>query len=115
MGFGSFDKDGRQISDAEVCARTATPELFEKNYRVAATEVGGTLISTVLLAYSDAVFRFETMVFHPEDKGLEAYGDRYASEEEAKAGHERVVAMVRKSMVDGHVVLPMKALDSGAE
>ena len=64
--------------------------------RVAETKLGGVYISTVWLGmdhnYGDGPpIIFETMIFGGEH---DEYCDRYATLEEAKAGHENVCNMV---------------------
>ena len=69
--------------------------------RVALTEFGAVRVSTVFLG-SDHSFGgpipilFETMVFGAPLRHLDGYQERYATLEEARLGHERAVALVRK-------------------
>lgn len=96
-----YDREGNPISVERF------GELVEEHgvayKQVAMTTVGRTMVSTVWLGldhnYSGGPpLIFETMIFGgPND------GDmwRYATEEEAKAGHERVVALVREGKIVG--------------
>lgn len=105
--MGYFDKDGQPID-----ARTLGRLLSDDSYRgVALTEVGETSVSTVWLGINHRFDEkgppliFETMVFGFPFSGptppvfderwhsLECH--RYATLEEALAGHARVVESVR--------------------
>lgn len=87
-------KDGEMVeTDLLTWARW-----FEKseNRRVAWTEVGDVKISTVFLGINQGFGSvpkwFKTMIFSGEH---DEYCDRYTTLEEAMAGHERAVALVR--------------------
>lgn len=73
---------------------------------VAKTKVGDVEVSTVFLALDHnhtgvgPPILFETMCFagkRGEEFGDEEFFDRYATREEAKAGHERIVERVRQA------------------
>lgn len=93
MTIGYYHRDG---SPAESFVRSHDPESPDY-FRVAETEIGDVRISTVFICldhrYGDGPpIIFETMVFggkHDEDM------DRYSTEAEALAGHERWVARIR--------------------
>lgn len=96
-----YDREGNRITLERF------DELVEEHgvayKRVAATEVGEVWVSTVWLGvdhnYDDGPpLIFETMILGgPND------GDmwRYTTEDEARAGHERVVALVREGKIVG--------------
>ena len=73
----------------------------EDQSRVALTAIGDVRVSTVFLgldlSYGDGPpILFETMVFGLPDE--DEPQERYATWEEAEAGHERMVAWVRETM-----------------
>jgi hypothetical protein len=74
---------------------------FAKDRRVALTHVGGKRVSTVFLVldhgFSDTgpPLVFETMVF-AEGSSMDEYCERYATWDEAVAGHARAVMELRK-------------------
>jgi hypothetical protein len=87
-----FDRQGRPITMGEWA------ELFEdKSYQVIVQTwtIGGAWVSTVWLGLDHGFGRdgppiiFETMVWHD---GNDTAQDRYSTEPEAIAGHERIVA-----------------------
>ena len=93
-----FDKAGQPISSDEVMRRRYGPDRKVSDYaRIGSTEIGDIHISTVWLGM-DHQFEdgppliFETMVFGGP---LADYQWRYATEAEAIAGHDQVVAKVR--------------------
>lgn len=75
----------------------------ESDRRVALTQLGEATVSTVFLGLNHAFgggrpLWFETMVFGGEhDQDM----DRYATLEEAMAGHERMVALVTNQSQEG--------------
>jgi hypothetical protein len=95
-----YDRQGNPLDDLMEWAR-----LFEdKTYqRVAATEIGNVHISTVWLGINHnwgagPPLIFETMIFggaHDE------YQERYTTEAEALAGHERACDLVRSPSPEG--------------
>lgn len=95
MVNGYFDRDGKPLSLDRVASKMEDP-----GYRVLAIEkVGGYRASTVWLGLDHrlpglgdgAPLIFETTVF--EGDGFhDRYCDRYATEEQALAGHAAVVA-----------------------
>lgn len=98
MDTNFYDKDGNPISIEEL-----EPLHADYNYRqIGRDHIGQILVSTVWLGVNHNFSRsgppliFETVVFNaPEESMLDDYCERYATEEEAKAGHARVVEMVR--------------------
>lgn len=92
-----YDRQGNPISDDEWSATFRDPELK----RVAETTVGGIWISTVWLGLdhgwgSGPPLIFETMAFALGVSWSELAGNRYATEAEALAGHEEIVARARR-------------------
>jgi hypothetical protein len=68
--------------------------------RVASTEIGPVRVSTVFLGLdhgfgeSPRPIVFETMIFGSDAPALDHYQERYATWDEAEAGHARAVALV---------------------
>lgn len=68
--------------------------------RIGDTTVGKYWVSTVFLSINHQwnenlpPLIFETMVFIGQDMSSEQYCDRYTTEEQAKAGHDKVVAYI---------------------
>jgi hypothetical protein len=75
----------------------------EKLCRVGSTTVGKVWISTVFLGIDHQFGKgqpllFETMVFEDPNKSmLEVYCEQYSTIEQARAGHTRVVELVKQS------------------
>ena len=96
-----FDRQGRPITMRQWAAMHPNDEAaFERQRRVAITEWADVRVSTVWLglnhAYGDTPpLIFETMVFAPGREGDEECW-RYSTEEQALAGHYRVVAEWRE-------------------
>ena len=89
-----FDRKGRPIDVAEMVRLSR-----DHDYRVLARDwVGPVEVTTVWLGF-DHSFRsaepviFETVVFGGR---MDQYSRRYSTEEEALAGHARVLATVRR-------------------
>lgn len=106
-GFGTrtmydyYDRQGNPISMRD-WTRLSTWDARENGYAykvVARDEIGTYLVSTIWLGLNHAFMPgppliFETMVFADEDwSGAEQL--RYSTEEEARAGHARLVEEVR--------------------
>lgn len=77
-------------------------EFFKANDRIVCRdEVCGHLVSTVFLMIDhnflggDPIL-FETMIFSEGDSVLDEYQERYHTEDAARAGHARIVAMVKE-------------------
>jgi hypothetical protein len=89
-----FDRDGKPIGVAEMTSLVRNQE-----YRVVARDfVGAVEVATVWLGFDHSLREstpiiFATFVFGGE---LDEYRRRYATEDEAKAGHARVLATVRR-------------------
>lgn len=94
--MGSFDRAGKRINLREFGRLAGDP----KYKRVAATTISDDLwVSTVWVGLDHclgdgAPLIFETMVFGP-DSWTDLFCERYSTEAEAYAGHERVVAALR--------------------
>jgi hypothetical protein len=95
-----LDRQGNSISAEEWGVIHSTDKI------VAQEQIGGCMISTVWLGINHnwgdgPPLIFETMVFPLKDSGkwnLEPlYMDRYATEEEARAGHATVVEMFKSA------------------
>lgn len=92
-----YGMDGQSISQdewAQLYKRTQDPTNDPR--RVASTKIGDVHISTVLLGLDHSwgdgpPLIFETMIFGGEH---DEYEERYATREQAEAGHARAVAMV---------------------
>jgi hypothetical protein len=88
-----FDRDGNPL---DLMGWAALIE--DQNYkRVAFSQVGAVEVSTVWLGLnhnfgSGPPLIFETMIFGGEH---DSYQDRYSTEAEALAGHDRIVAVLR--------------------
>lgn len=104
----TFDREGNPIS-VEECEK----KLRDENYKIIKQtyEKDDVLISTVWLGLDhsyiinnsnkkiDPVI-FETMVFMDSHNSyIDSYMDRYSTEEEALAGHERICGMVRNGEI----------------
>jgi len=89
-----FDRDGRPIGPAEMTALAR-----DHDYRVVARSfVGPVEVATVWLGFDHSLREatpviFATFVFGGE---LDEYQRRYATEAQARAGHDRIVATVRR-------------------
>jgi hypothetical protein len=83
-----YDWQGNEIS-LEQWAK-----LFGDERHIGDTDVGNVRISTVWLGidYRFPPLIFETMIFGGD---LNEYQERYATEQEARAGHERAVELVK--------------------
>lgn len=89
-----FDRQGRPIDVTEMVRLSQDP-----SYRLVARDfVGAVEVATVWLGF-DHSFRsaepvlFETVVFGGR---MDQYSRRYGTEEEARAGHARVLASVQR-------------------
>lgn len=98
MLFNYYDKQGNRIDEIKLNELYSDPEYA----RVAKTVLDyGMTISTVWLGFNYAFDKkkdlliFETMVFPRGFHDEEVYMERYSTEEEAIAGHERIVKMVQ--------------------
>lgn len=93
-----YDREGQPITLA------AYAELnTDTYYRVALTTVGDVVVSTVWLGIGQSgaglPLIFETLCLTDAGHPLDQVGERYATEAEAVAGHERWVAEVRDAEV----------------
>jgi len=76
--------------------------LLEEDRRVGLTTVGGYTVSTVFLALDHGhglgskPVLFETMIFGPDEEQSDTH--RYCEWDEAKEGHDRVVAALCKRL-----------------
>lgn len=98
-----FDRDGQPISWERYVELKSHPTYK----RVGSTHVGeGLWVSTVWLGhdhgfgFTDRPIIFETMVFVTDDDGgsTGTEQERYATESEALAGHEQMVASLRATL-----------------
>lgn len=96
MSIQWYDKEGNPIEDLSL----VESKLCDYKYKVVAqtTLPDGKWVSTVWLGL-DHTFSgegppliFETMVFPSKGDFSETYCERYSTLEEARAGHERIVA-----------------------
>lgn len=115
MSLHHYDLFGQPISFERWC------ELFEDfdGRRVAYTELGGYRVSTVWLGLDHRFLGegppliFETMVFGPDGaEDLDCH--RYATKEEAQAGHDELVTLIRATVQTAEDVLG-HGLDDDAE
>lgn len=89
-----YDRDGNPTTRETVITVNA------EEGKVALTQVGESTVSTVWLGFDAIDTRqppliYETLVF---DGPLDLVAERYATEEEARAGHERMVERVRATV-----------------
>lgn len=98
-----YDRDGNVINLAQWGMLRAS----DNYHRVAETQVGPYWVSTVWLGIDhnftsagDPPIIFETMVFAPNDDSLGGDLDcvRYATEAQARQGHDEMVTLVRATM-----------------
>ncbi len=86
-----------------IAAARSWPSADER--RVGRDEVGDYLVSTVFLVidhgWRGIPLLFETMVFPGDDIGTDLFCDRYTTWDQAKAGHDRVVAALRNGTEPG--------------
>lgn len=101
-----YNKLGRPISMQEW-----TLLLEDQKYgRIADTTVGPWRVSTVWLGLNHAFMPdmpkqiFESMIFGPEEEPLNERQRRYATLEEARIGHETLVAIVRGTLKQGRIM-----------
>lgn len=92
--------------EVEECSMSQWVHMFEDaaGRTVAKTVVDGARVSTVFLGLDHGwggpvPILFETMVFPDPESGVESDMDRYATWDEAVAGHEAMVAKVRGKVV----------------
>ena len=103
-----FDRKGNPISPQE-----AALHFIDNNYKILKhTVVGKYLVSTVWLGlnynyFNDPPLIFETMIFLDTGddsfegiSGHDLYMDRYSTEEEAFAGHEKACEIARTEKFD---------------
>lgn len=95
---GYYDKDGTPISDV----MTWGLKLQDPEYKRVAKDTldDGRMVSTVWLGLDHGwgdgpPLIFETMVFSSKDSFDDQYMERYATEAEALAGHQRIVQCLR--------------------
>jgi hypothetical protein len=96
-----YDKQGRPLTTAE-----AEPLLCDMEYkRIGLTEERGYRVSTVWLGIDHNFtsqggprILFETMIFGPDSWEGE-YCERYATEDAARAGHDRAVMVLRTEII----------------
>jgi hypothetical protein len=98
-----YDRDGKPITFRQWSAIMEPMFDGQDVRRVALDEVDGYRISTVWLGIDHSLggpvpIIFETMIFDDTGEGREfdQWQDRYATEAQAIAGHDQVVAMVRE-------------------
>jgi len=102
MSVDYYDPQGRPITDILKWAKLFNDRKLEDDrwWRVDKTQVGDVEVSTVWLGldhnyYDDGPpLIFESMVFGGE---YDDYMDRYSTWEQAQAGHDRIVAALRKN------------------
>lgn len=108
LSFKHYVLAGGEVLEVDFFVYLLWQDANPESYRVALDKVNDSEISTVFL-FSDHDFRtpseergpgykpliFETMVFGGP---LDDYCERYRSLDEAKAGHARIAAEVRKAL-----------------
>lgn len=100
MNDGLYDRQGKPMTMQEWAFKFG-----DVDYKCVAQHwVRGWMVSTVWLGldhgfgYTGAPLIFETMVFPPGDEAggrstwADEYGERYSTEAEARAGHDRALA-----------------------
>ncbi|MGH9155435.1 MAG: hypothetical protein ACRD1K_06300 [Acidimicrobiales bacterium] len=88
-----FDRDGRPIGVAEMAALAR-----DHDYRVVARDfVGPVEVATVWLGFDHSLRESTPIIFATFVFGgsLDEYQRRYATEDAARAGHDKVLATVR--------------------
>ena len=95
-----LDSDGNPVPEPDV--KKWGLWMKANGRRVAKTDVEGTLVSTVFLGTDHNTFGgepllFETMVFESSDF-MHSYVERYSNRQQAIAGHDQAVAMVRDAI-----------------
>jgi hypothetical protein len=102
MASAFYDREGKEISDEEGLAR----RMREGERRIDQTEIDDFRISTVFLGMGSGSREgkpliYETMIFGDdeilEEKG--GYRRLYATEEEARTGHEEAIAWARENLI----------------
>lgn len=100
---GYFDRDGTPMTLEQWAS------VDRKKLRIAEDTVDGYWVSTVWLGLNHAFGEgppliFETMVFPQKDGEVtdwgERYADRYSTEEQALAGHSRIVEALRAGTLE---------------
>ena len=96
-----YDREGKPMDGVLRWAKLLEDPAYK---RVAETTVGPYWVSTVWLGLDHSFLGygppliFETMVFHSADGSMlgdDEYMERYSTEEQALAGHEHIVEMIR--------------------
>jgi len=105
IGFWHKLDENNQIVQ---CSVEEWNEIFERReHQIFRTEIGECIVSTIFLGLNHGGSWFETMVCaphgmaevpDPETGELYSFQERYATYEDAKAGHERVCAMARTQL-----------------
>lgn len=101
FGIKYRDRKGQEMTQNEWMEIQTIPDDYR---RVARNQIGKYLISTVWLGIEDLNGSFfETMVFNHEgdDPWHYLYDHTYKTEEEAKIGHETIVAIVQRCVDKG--------------
>lgn len=99
-----LDADHQPVETRDIIAWGRFKEAFPNNCRVDLTDVDDLTVSTVFLGYDVGYSEirggqpilFETMIFGP---GLSEVADRYATWDEAVAGHAEIVRQQRSKVV----------------
>ncbi len=88
-----YDKQGKEITLAEW-----SQNFSDIDYKIVKKDIiGDYCISTIWLGVDQVIF--ETMIFTKDkDDELDMYQERYTTEEEALAGHERAVGLVKEKI-----------------
>jgi hypothetical protein len=63
-------------------------------------QIGQYEVSTVALPFAHGLDLYETMVFDKDDHSVENYTARYKSYDEAEAGHESTIDLVRQLIME---------------
>ena len=95
-----YDRQGNPLTMEQWVTLFDTQQQREDYRRVGSTQVGQVWVSTVWLGLNHSYgsgppLIFETMAFGPHS-WAELFVDRYSTEAEALAGHEKIVAEVRR-------------------
>jgi len=104
MGF-HYILDGKKAVECNDIRKWAE-WMEEADRRVAYDEINDVQVSTFFLGVFVNTFTdnrpvlFETMVFGDEDCELNNYSRKYATWNEAEAGHKEVVDMVKETMLE---------------
>lgn len=113
-GFYTLGPDGTPVPAPSTLAWAQT---MEGDWRVAETTIHGYRVSTVFLGidhnfgYGGPPVLWETMVFPDDESYEDLYCERYTSVDDARAGHQRIVANLPQLVAPNTDDSPMEGGD----